>query len=1804
MKRFLALFLAILMVFGTLVACGDDKETESESESEEEYEETEDSENEDDSTEDVTGDSTDDDDSQDGEHKHTFSEWEIEKKETCEADGLKKRICTTCGTAQTEVIKSEGHVFGDPIVISAPTCEADGENNKVCKVCAYEEKEIVPATGHKYVNYVCSVCKGVAAEKSVQTVKIANSSLLIPLDKSVKLDVQIYPADAIYEKITFTIDDRNNANTCGATITEDGVLTATKLGSVKVRVTVDNVSSAFVTFNVPTEIHTAEEFNAIRNNLKGYYILCNDIDLSEYSEWVPIGYATKLADGRLSYSETGFKGEFNGNGYTIKGLNINLNKTNLATVGLFGFVDTSAVVSNLKLEAKISGTGSDSDYVGALTGVNYGIIDACDVSAEINSEGGLYLGGITGQNTGNLTNSAVDVTIKGSNSNTDGFFVGGVVGQNSGSLNGNEVVADIDITSCKYCYVGGITGNSINSFKVVKCDANITVSAETSSYELKSYVGGVVGKVEYANNDVLFDLDKADIKGSITVTKADMLYAGGIAGYGDNFKNCSSNVAIDVKSVYDVAYIGGIAGYGDTFDNCKNDISISVKTSDENSYIGGIAGKATSVKNSVNNASILLTSSGLSYIGGIVGNATSAENVTNYGNVAAANSSAYIGGVAGEVSTAKNVYNYANELSLKASSSIYAGGVIGSCSTSVDNSYNTAEVILTGSSSSTLYAGGIVGDASTSGNSIKGVSNNGKMSVTLSSMNSAYIGGVAGKAASVADSMNLAFAIDIKVGGLDSSNSLYTGGLCGYVSSLIDNSYSNATVTVEKTTTTKHENYEVYAGGLVGGAENISKSYAIGDLNVNLYNDKVFAGGLAAYLFGNASESYAYGSVNGVATHKINIGGLIALVESGATVTSCYAAYNELKANISVDGNIAYIGGLVAYNEGTISDSYTMNFINDVVGKGTEDYVYAGGVIGYNDGKVSKCYSLSATDYGIKELSFDIDCTSNLSANVYVGGFVGYNNNSITDCYSRANVVGRAAYVAGFVGHQSSTGRVSNSLAFSSVNHGISENATTGGFSGNKLGGYTNCIFSTTSTGIVAGNGAGGETVEGISGKTEVEIIGTSVLTAFDKTIWTIANGSMPVLTLDDKWGVYNDTLFNYNVLKNVVKPERQYVDITPSLVEVKFETDLGFDMPDTLTLEKNTKLPKLPILEFDGYGFFGWYLDADYTKIFEVKDVYTVTESMTLYPYLLKAIDIPKVEDFTYDGEEVTLKSVSTDGTCYTVSGTTTATEAGEYTVTLTPNKNYAWSDGTRDAITITWVIKRKAIDIPKPQNYMYSGDEYILKGVDTTGVYYTIKGAASAVEAGEYKVTLSLTGNYCWSDETTDDLTLTWVIRPNWVRIPLGQTYTYNGEEITLSTIDTTGAYYTVSGTATATDAGEYTVTLTPTNNYTWSDGTVTPVSITWEIKPAKVAIPGMKTYYYDGQEKSLTTIDEKETYYTIKGITKATAAGEYTVTLTPNKNSAWSDGTTDPVTITWEIKTTTVSIPGTETYYYEADLERTLRTISTDGIYYTVKGTYKATDAGEYTVTLTLNDSCIWSDGTTEQKTITWKIIRKPISNPNVGTTEFTYDGSKHGISVDVESKYYTVDGTYNATDAGDYAVTLKLKDNYCWSDGSTDPKTYEWKIKPYSISYPTVYNNTEFSYSEGSAYSVFRSYDETGKYYTIVGTYEATEAGTYTVTVTPTNNYCWSGGSKEPKTYEWKINRKPLEELNIVTEYTYTGEECVIAIDPESTYYTVDGTYKATEIGEYTVTLKLNSNYCWSDRSIEDKVITWKINPVSL
>ena len=217
----------------------------------------------------------------------------------------------------------------------------------------------------------------------------------------------------------------------------------------------------------------------------------NDIDLSSYSNWDPIGNVD---------TGEGFTGVLDGNGYSIKNLTINNSNPNEVLLGLFACIGTSDEASNpdtaprteIKdlsiINANINSCAINGESsVGILSAVarKYVDISNCSVSGEINVSSS-YVGGLLGVTAGseysfssiskcyssaNIRNNNSD--INSSSGGITGYLMHYVINNSyfNGSVSGDS-------------YAGGITGLSYSG-GTMNCYATGSVSG--------NYAGGIAG---------------------------------------------------------------------------------------------------------------------------------------------------------------------------------------------------------------------------------------------------------------------------------------------------------------------------------------------------------------------------------------------------------------------------------------------------------------------------------------------------------------------------------------------------------------------------------------------------------------------------------------------------------------------------------------------------------------------------------------------------------------------------------------------------------------------------------------------------------------------------------------------------------------------------------------------------------------------------------------------------------------------------------------------------------------------------------------------------------------------------------------------------------------------------------------------------------------------------------------------------------------------------------------------------------------------------------------------------------------
>lgn len=400
-----------------------------------------------------------------------------------------------------------------------------------------------------------------------------------------------------------------------------------------------------------TLIENAKELDTlVRNNLSGKFRLKNDIDLTGY-----ISNTNTVSKGWTPIAKDGyFKGVFDGNGHTIKGLWSNSG----AYTGLFSKAE-NAYIKNLNIELTVQGMTGNYEVGGVVGYANKATtIENCHVKGgQIIVTGGGYAGGIVGISRG-PNGKVLNCTVTDTYTQTSGNYAGGIIGAAyKTSVEGCEA---IHTKSTGYSYVGGIAG-AIYGQSTIK---DSRASAEVSSKG--PYVGGLLG-VTYEQSSVI----NCNATGNAISTYAGDAYVGGFAGaiYGKStvVNSCASGDATATKG----QIVGGFAAIAYDSSSITKAIARG-NVSSYGNYAGGFLAKLHA---------------------GAISIASTVDQVAAYGNVTA--KGYVVGGLIGESLNSKVSNTYARG---EVTGTTGVGGLVGYFSGSsasgqtVYNSYSSGRV--------------------------------------------------------------------------------------------------------------------------------------------------------------------------------------------------------------------------------------------------------------------------------------------------------------------------------------------------------------------------------------------------------------------------------------------------------------------------------------------------------------------------------------------------------------------------------------------------------------------------------------------------------------------------------------------------------------------------------------------------------------------------------------------------------------------------------------------------------------------------------------------------------------------------------------------------------------------------------------------------------------------------------------------------------------------------------------------------------------------------------------------------------
>ena len=606
----------------------------------------------------------------------------------------------------------------------------------------------------------------------------------------------------------------------------------------------------------------------------------------------------------------------------------------------------------------------------------------------------------------------------------------------------------------------------------------------------------------------------------------------------------------------------------------------------------------------------------------------------------------------------------------------------------------------------------------------------------------------------------------------------------------------------------------------------------------------------------------------------------------------------------------------------------------------------------------------------------------------------------------------------------------------------------------------------------------------------------------------------------------------------------------------------------------------------------------------------------------------------------------ISINGTTITIAANTPA-DTYTYVIVATDNN----SKVTKEA-TYTIKIERAKTANAGASDKTYNGTNQT--GVTGTSVTWT--GTTSAIDAGTYTANATPDANHAWSDGTTNAKAVTWKMNPKSIAVTWGTTttFTYNGQPqapTVSATSGITGETINVTRT-TGTNAGSYTSTASISSvtggrarkeNYTLTGNTK---AFTINKANATMTDPTLATgLVYNTRAQNLISKAGNGAGGTIKyglGANNTTAPTTWNTSVTGTDAGTyyvWSkvdaDGNHNNVgakyigTVTIAKATVTIPTSPVKQYTYNGKAQAHGYTLPTGTAIENNGTTPSAIDAGTYNIVLQLANTSNykWSDGSVTNKTVNWKINKANSTNPTLTAVTANYDGKAHPVTVSGGAG-----GTIN------YRTST---DNKTWGGWTTTKPSLTNAGKIYVQAYvvgDANHNNTGVTGSVAitinkvaagnpTLTAVTATYDGKAHYVTVSGGY----GGTINYR-TSTNNSSWGS---------WSTTKPSLTNAGVLYVQAYvvgdgnhnsTGATGSVAITVNKVTVTIPGspvkqytyngkaqahgytapsgssivtsgtTASATNAGTYNIVLQLanTSNYKWSDGSVANKTVNWKIN----
>lgn len=608
-----------------------------------------------------------------------------------------------------------------------------------------------------------------------------------------------------------------------------------------------------------------------------------------------------------------------------------------------------------------------------------------------------------------------------------------------------------------------------------------------------------------------------------------------------------------------------------------------------------------------------------------------------------------------------------------------------------------------------------------------------------------------------------------------------------------------------------------------------------------------------------------------------------------------------------------------------------------------------------------------------------------------------------------------------------------------------------------------------------------------------------------------------------------------------------------------------------------------------------------------------------------------------TYTGSSQSYSLSGYNSTIMTISGTTSGTEIGSYTVTVSLKDTtlYSWSDGTTAAITVTWSIVAITPFMTKlsTQNKILMGSPVNLYvGLQGPGTFsasssntsiYTVSATSSGsgasrygtititpVAAGTATLTLSLAESSPYYAAASQTVSLTVVANTNksLSSMAIGESnlYYYTGQQQSI----TIPAYYTVQIECWGA-GGNYNTVATAGNIGNGGGGGYSKGILGYSTsnRTLYMHIGGMGSSVVGGWNGG-------------GGQIFINPDNEYQISST--RNSGAGGGATDV-----SISSTSFSFNNQRFLQTTAGYKARIIVAGGGGATRTSSPASQTTEVGGYapsTITTTVNESagCMTAVGSTAGTQAAapgfgYGGTAGYYSNDRAGAGGGWYGGSNHtDARAGGGSSFVWSDDHASYVPSGYTPGTAyKMTNIECIQGNATQPSP----LNPSSTQTGNHYNgyiritviniitlvpmptegSVQYTGSSQQAANVLSGFNST--LMNISGDTSGTNVGEYLVEITLKNptSYHWSNDTTNAVVCPWYITKKSVAKPTGGSTQWNNSSQSYVLNGFNSTYMTVSGTTSASAVGNYNITVSLSStqNYQWDDGTTSSISLVWSI-----